>query len=263
MRASTSPPETVGVEPADLYRAREVPGVVERRPERTVRSTWTGTFTQARGIRQGSAVSKGARVGVVRTCASPTGADPPAAAPPCRVEWHVIRAPVAGTITALAGREIAKGADTVRIRPPGYVIRATVTDPAAVYDLMRPPTTAKTRILGGPAGFVVRYERRSYDPTDGSVTLTLAVPDEVRVVEGLRTSTAFVVSRRTAVPTLPLTAVQGTTGTGQVVVVDGDRLVVTPVKLGQHDGSRVEVNGLPAATRLLRYPLASDFLASP
>ena len=284
MRASTSPAQTVGVEQADLYRAREVAGVVERRPERTVRSRWTGTFTPARGLRKGSVVTKRARVGALRTCATTSGIDPaatgtnpeamgtepaangrePAATGPvCRVEWHVVRASVAGTITALTGAEVADGGTLVRIRPPGYVIRATVTDPAALYDLMRPPRTAKTRIVGGPAGFTVRFERRVYNAADGSVVLVLAVPDDVSVVEGLRTSTAFVVSRRTDVPTLPMTAVQGTTGAGQVVVVEGGRTEVTPVELGQHDGARVEVTGLPAGTRVLRFPLASDFLVGP
>ena len=283
VRATTSPPQTVSVERADLYRAREVPGVVELRPERTVRSAWTGTFTHARGIRKGSVVSKGSRVGVIRTCATPsatapelsdstadvqskatTGADPAATTPTCQPQWHAVRAPVAGAVTALTRAPVAEGAEVVRIRPPGYVIRATVTDPAAVYDLMRPPRTGKTRIVGGPAGFTVRFERRTYDPADGSVGLVLAVPDTITVVEGLRTSTAFVVSRRTDVPTLPVTAVQGTTGAGQVVVVDdGGHHVVTSVKLGQHDGSRVEVTGLPAGSRVLRFPLASDFLTTP
>lgn len=271
VRASTSPAETVGVEKADLYRAREVPGVVELRPERTVRSSWSGTFTHAPGIRKGSVVGKGARVGVIRTCATPTPttpeaaavAEPAAATPPCRVEWHVVRAAVAGTITALVGTEVSDSADVARIRPPGYLIRATVTDPAALYDLMRPPRTAKARVLGGPAGFAVRFEQRIYNPADGSVVLVLAVPDDITVVEGLRTSTAFVVGRRTDVPTLPVTAVQGTTDAGRVVVVDGDHTTVTPVKLGQHDGTRVEVTGLPATARVLRYPLATDFLGAP
>jgi biotin carboxyl carrier protein len=281
VRASTSPAETVGLEKADLYRAREVPGVVELRPERTVRSSWSGTFTHAPGIRKGSVVGKGARVGAIRACASPTspevtseptadpqadaaaGPEPAAATPTCRIEWHVVRAPVAGTIAALTGAEVTDGAEVARIRPPGYVIRATVTDPAALYDLMRPPRTAKARVLGGPAGFTVRFERRVYTAGDGSVVLVLAVPDDVTVVEGLRTSTAFVVGRRSDVPTLPVTAVQGTTGAGQVVVVDGERTTVTPVQLGQHDGTRVEVTGLPAGARVLRFPLVSDFLGAP
>jgi hypothetical protein len=278
VRASTSSAETVGVEEADLYRAREVAGVVEQRAERALRSAWTGRFTRAPGIRKGGTVRTGARVGTVRVCVTATqpgaqtsgestpatAADPAAVATPtCHAHWHVVRAAVAGTITALTGEQVMEGADVVRIRPPGYVIRATVTDPAAMYDLMRPPPTGKTRILGGPAGFTVRYEGRTYDPADGSVVLLLAVPGDVAVVEGLRTSTAFVVSRRSDVPTLPVTAVQGTTGVGQVVVVDADRRVVTPVKLGQHDGSRVEVTGLPVAARVLRFPLASDFLAAP
>ena len=290
VRATTSPPETVGVEKADLYRAREVAGVVERRPERTVRSAWSGMFTRARGLHTGSVVSKGARVGDIRTCATTgpntpegpsdstadlqseatSGTDPAATASgpeattsACLVEWHVVRASVAGAITALTGAEVTDGATLVAIRPPGYVIRATVTDPAALYDLMRPPRTAKTRVVGGPAGFTVRFERRVYNAADGSVVLVLAVPDDVTVVEGLRTSTAFVVSRRIDVPTLPVTAVQGTTGAGQVVVVEGGRTEVTPVELGQHDGSRVEVTGLPTGARVLRFPLASDFLVGP
>ncbi|GAA2169841.1 hypothetical protein GCM10009845_37630 [Pedococcus bigeumensis] len=299
VRASSSPPETVVVEKADLYRAREVAGVVERRPERVVRSPWSGTFTPARGLGRGSTVGKGATVGVIRTCAMPgpaaavssgatadtggapapsgastgtgtdagtaTGTGLEAATATCAPRWHAVRAPVGGSVTALpgSGAQTTEGAAVLRIRPPGYVIRATVTDPAALYDLMRPPQTARSRIVGGPAGFTVRFERRTYDPADGSVVLVLAVPADIVVVEGLHTSTAFVVSRRTDVPTLPVTAVQGTTGSGRVVVVDGDRPVVTSVRLGQHDGSRVEVRGLPAAARVLRFPLASDFLAAP
>lgn len=277
VRASASAPETVGVEKSDLYRAREVAGVVEQRPERAVRSAWTGTFTPTRGLRRGSVVRPGTQVGTVRVCVptpEPTAASAgataavatgpaTAATPACHEHWYAVRTPVAGTVTTVAGAPVTEGAEVVRIRPPGFVIRATVTDPAALYDLMRPPPTGKTRILGGPAGFSVRYEARTYDPTDGSVELVLAVPDDVDVVEGLRTSTAFVVSRRTDVPTLPVTAVQGTSGVGQVVVVDDGTRVVTAVTLGQHDGARIEVTGLPAAARVLRFPLASDFLAAP
>jgi len=205
----------------------------------------------------------GAEPAAMGTEPAANGREPEATGPVCRVEWHVVRASVAGTITALTGAEVADGGTLVRIRPPGYVIRATVADPAALYDLMRPPRTGRTRIVGGPAGFTVRFERRVYNAADGSVVLVLAVPDDVSVVEGLRTSTAFVVSRRTDVPTLPVTAVQGTTGAGQVVVVEGGRTEVTPVELGQHDGARVEVTGLPAGTRVLRFPLASDFLVGP
>ena len=286
VRASAGAAETVGVEKADLYRAREVPGVVEQRPERSVRSAWTGTFAEAPGIRKGRTVRKGSLLGTVRTCVAPARSAPEAAtnstsetatggsltepaddagttAPGCLPRWHAVRAPVAGTITALADADVTQGATLASLRPPGFVIRATVTDPAALYDLMRPPSTGRTRILGGPAGFTVRYERRTYDPQDGSVVLVLAVPDEITVIEGLRTSTAFVVSRRTAVPTLPVTAVQGTTGVGQVVVVEGGRSVVTSVKLGQHDGARVEVTGLAEGALVLRFPLASDFVHSP
>ena len=290
VRATTDPAETVGVEKADLYRAREVAGVVERRPERTVRSRWTGTFTHAPGIRKGSVVGEGARLGAIRTCvttspstpqvssdsattpqpaattgtdAAAKGTDLAATTPTCLVRWHVVRASVAGAVTALTGTEVIEGGTVVRIRPPGFIIRATVTDPAALYDLMRPPRTARTRVVGGPAGFTVRFERRVYNAADGSVVLVLAVPADITVVEGLRTSTAFVVSRRTDVPTLPITAVQGTTGAGQVVVVEGGRTSVTSVELGQHDGSRVEVTGLPAGARVLRFPLASDFLEGP
>ena len=193
----------------------------------------------------------------------PPGAAPPPAPKPHKPGTTGRGGPAAaGTITAMTGQQVTEGADVVRIRLPGFVIRATVTDPASLYDLMRPPPTGTTRILGGPAGFIVRYEGRTYDPTDGSVQLVLAVPGEIEVVEGLRTSTAFVVSRRADVPTLPVTAVQGTTGVGQVVVVDGGTRVVTPVKLGQHDGTRVEVTGLHAGARVLRFPLASDFLTA-
>lgn len=281
---------TVGVEEADLYRARQVEGVVEKRPERAVRSPWTGAFRRAAGVRSGTAVGKGALLGTVRTCEAPTesapqqsrgasadatspsapatdpsseptatGADSPATTVTCLSRARPVRAPVAGMITSVADGDVTAGATVATVRPPGYVIRATVTDPAALYDLMRPPSTGKSRVVGGPAGFTVRYERRTYDPSDGSVTMVLAVPADVAVIEGLHTSTAFVVSRRTAVPTLPVTAVQGTTGVGQVVVVEGGRTTVTSVELGQHDGARVEVTGLPQGARVLRFPLASDF----
>jgi hypothetical protein len=280
-RATATLPATVGLEKADLYRVREVAGVVELRPPRPQRSTRAGAFTRAPGLRSGAVVRRGDPLGTVRTCdaasaavaAPTTGSFTPSAAPShgaadattptCSPRWHAVTATVSGTLTELSDGQVAKGATVGVVRPAGYVIRATVTDQAALYDLMKPPPTGRTRIVGGPAGFTVRFERRTYDPADGAVELTLAVPTGITVVEGLRTSTAFVVGRRTAVPTLPISAVQGTTGVGQVVVLRNGRPQVTSVELGQHDGERIEVRGLPSGARVVRFPLASDFTTAP
>ncbi|MGL4744515.1 MAG: hypothetical protein ACRCXL_09025 [Dermatophilaceae bacterium] len=260
----------MSIETADLYRTRDVEGTVERVAAASIAAPIAGDFDPADGIKVGVAVEKGTRLGVVlvtcETAAPPVeiesdrGADSLSA---CTEKRHTVRANVTGTVEQVSNGAVELAATVVTVRPPGYVIRAEVSDPKTVYDLRRPPSTAKARIVGGPAGFTVRFLARRYDSDSGKVELILAVPTSVDVVEGVRAQAAFVIARRSAVPTLPVTAVQGSDGTGQVVVVDGDDRRVAAVTLGQYDTGRVEVTGLPPGARVLRFPLAADFAAGP
>jgi hypothetical protein len=129
-----------------------------------------------------------------------------------------------------------------------------------LYTFADPPDTGKAEIVGGPSGFTVHYDRRSYDRGSGQTTVWVRMPRDVEVFAGLKAVVVFVTDVQDDVLTLPLSAVRGRSGAGQVVVVDGQGgQAPTDVALGVSDDAYVEVADLPEDTEVLLYPLESDF----
>lgn len=105
---------------------------------------------------------------------------------------------------------------------------------------------------------------RAMQPSSSGVTLRCEIPDDVRVAPGMTGTMVLQLDDPTTTEALPVTAVVGTAGQGQVVVVqdDGDTELRT-VKLGVSDIYYIEITGGLAPTEtVLQNPTQSDFAQS-
>ena len=157
--------------------------------------------------------------------------------------------------------EVTSGTPLASIQPPGFHIRLPVTDPAALYSFVSPPHRGRAQIIGGPAGFPVRFERTVHQRDSDQVTVYVALPKKIRAFAGLHAVVVFVTATRSMVPTLPNSAVQGHSGNGEIVTLNATgKHHVTQVRIGAADGDYVEVSGVPEGMTVLLYPLNSDFV---
>lgn len=95
----------------------------------------------------------------------------------------------------------------------------------------------------------------------GGVTMRCEIPDDVRVVAGLTGTMVLTMEEPTEAMALPVTAVVGSEGQGQVVVVGEDGATsVRPVELGRSDIFWIEVTGgLEEGDQVLEFPTQFDF----
>jgi hypothetical protein len=95
----------------------------------------------------------------------------------------------------------------------------------------------------------------------GGVTMRCEIPDDVRVVAGLTGTMVLTMEEPTEAMALPVTAVVGSEGQGQVVVVDEDGATsIRPVELGISDIFWIEVTGgLEEGDQVLEFPTQFDF----
>ncbi len=140
-----------------------------------------------------------------------------------------------------------------------FLIDAPIADDDLAYRLLDPPLGVKALIAGGPAGFDCPWAGLGVGG-DGVATMRCRVPAEVRVAAGLSGTMVLQVGPLVTAQALPLTAVLGESGQGQVVVVNADGTrTVTPVTLGAADAIHIEITGglAPDAT-VIEYPTQRD-----
>jgi hypothetical protein len=220
-----------------------------------------------------------------------TGVDVTAPIPPIATDQRA-------TVT-LAERTIAPvvSGDGSVMRDPDHD-RWLLVAPAATadvaYRLLDPPTGVKALIDGGPAGFDCAWAglgqpdgsdaapaatpvgeameaflpaAAGEGPSDpggaatGGVTIRCAIPDDVRVVTGLTGTMVLQLAPPTEALALPVSAVVGSEGQGQVVVVHDDGTTeVHAVEIGAADTFWVEITGgLEPGERVLEFPTQFDF----
>jgi len=217
-------------------------------------------------VSAGQAVSAGQEILKLRAeVANPDGT--------AGTKWAVVKAPAAGTLssfTALVGQSFAVGDAVGQVAPPTFHLTGSIP-PEQLYRLITRPADGQVTINGGPAPFtctgltiVSPLAGSTSTPgggTDGGAapsggpTIRCNVPAEVTVFSGL--SAELVVAGGVAenVLVVPITAVEGASGTGNVYAVlpDGGT-EVREVTLGLNDGVNVEVTGgLAAGDEILEF----------
>ena len=253
------------MEQRDIYSTIRLEGIVEAYDAVPVPAAKAGNFVPAAGLANGRSVTPGATIGKIEVCApAATAAAAPSPAPEgqaqCTITRTNVTAPVGGVLSGLYPQAVAAGAPVAAVQPPGFHAKLPVVEPSALFSFRTPPKTGKAELIGGPAGFVVTYENLVYVKDSGAVNVYASIPGDVPAFAGLRAVVVFVTSVKDKVPTLPLSAVRGRAGSGQVVVLEPDgRKRTAGVAIGAADDAYVEVTGLDPALDVLLYPLESDF----
>lgn len=177
-------------------------------------------------------------------------------------EWDYATAPVSGTLssfTALVGQQFSVGDPVGQVAPPGFEVSGSIP-PEQLYRLIERPADAQVTINGGPAPFTCTNllittplpgagtgtgsTPGQAGETPSGPTVTCTVPGDVTVFSGLSAEIVIAGGIATDVLVVPITAVEGAAGTGNVYFVLPDGSTETrEVTLGLGDGVNVEVTG--------------------
>lgn len=155
-----------------------------------------------------------------------------------------ILAPEAGDLSEIAvikGQQVSVGGDVVTLSPARYHLVAAV-EPVQLYRLVNTPAEATVTITGGPAPFACTGVQVQVT-ADGGASVRCAIPADQTVFAGLPAQMDLALGQVDDAIVVPVTAVQGGSGSG-VVWVDageGGEPEERTVKLGVNDGTIVEV----------------------
>jgi macrolide-specific efflux system membrane fusion protein len=182
------------------------------------------------------------------------------------VDYETVLAPIAGTLTsftALKGQQFTVGGAVGQVAPPSFHVSGSIP-PEQLYRLIDRPADAQVTINGGPAPFTCTgLSITSSLPGSGSgggdsgtgggtgagtptggPQVRCAVPADVVVFAGLTAEIVIAGGIAENVLVIPITAVEGGGGTGNVYFVLPDGTTETrEVTLGLNDGVNVEVTG--------------------
>jgi len=190
-------------------------------------------------------------------------------------KWEIVTAPVAGTLSSfptLVGQQFAVGAPVGQIAPPGFHVTGSIP-PEQLYRLIERPADAQVTINGGPAPFTctglsITSPLPGATSGDGGTpgagpgtapsggpTVRCVVPSDVVVFAGLVAQIVIAGGVAEDVLVVPITAVEGSAGTGNVYFVLADGTTeLRPVTLGLSDGINVEVTeGLDEGDLILQF----------
>lgn len=219
----------IAVERGSVVNALSLSGNVARDEAYPVRGEITGTVLAVH-VGDGASVAAGQKIYTIRQ-------DDP------KKDIDVL-APEAGDVSELAlvkGQPIAVGAETYTLTPARYHLLATV-EPVQLYRLVNAPTEAAVTITGGPAPFTCTGVRVQVS-TEGTASVRCAIPADQVVFAGLPATMDLALGQVDDALVVPVTAVQGGAGTGNVWVDAGDGAEPEEraVTLGVNDGTMVEV----------------------
>ncbi len=155
-----------------------------------------------------------------------------------------VLAPEAGEVTGVAlvkGQMSSVGTEIYTLTPARYHLLATV-EPVQLYRLVNAPSEASVTITGGPAPFVCSGVRVQVS-AEGTASVRCAIPADQVVFAGLPATMDLALGQVDDALVVPVTAVQGGAGSGNVWVDagDGSDPEERPVTLGVNDGAMVEV----------------------
>ncbi|WP_394770079.1 hypothetical protein [Lacisediminihabitans sp.] len=177
----------------------------------------------------------------------------------------------AGTLSSfpvIVGQIVAVGDAVGQVAPPTFSVTGSLS-PEQQYRLLNQPTEATVAITGGPAPFActgltisTAVAGAAADPTvgdaggaAGGTSVRCAVPAGVKVFGGLSATLTISGGVADKVLIVPVTAVEGSAGTGTVYTQKGDGSTEKhAVGLGLTDGSNVEITtGLKAGDKVLQF----------
>lgn len=219
----------VSVERGSVVNALTLNGNIARDDAYPLRSEINGTVTAVH-VGEGATVAAGQKLFTVKQ-------DDPA-------KVVDVLAPEAGDLTELAvvkGQTTTVGTELVTLTPARYHLLATV-EPVQLYRLVNAPAEASVTITGGPAPFTCTGVRVRVTE-DGTASVSCAIPADQTVFAGLPAQLDLALGQVDDALVIPVTAVQGGSGTGTVWVDagDGSEPQERPVTLGVNDGSMVQV----------------------
>ncbi|WP_260857411.1 biotin/lipoyl-binding protein [Microbacterium sp. 1.5R] len=217
------------VERGSVVNALSLDGNIARDEEYPVRSEITGTVLAVH-VADGAAVAAGQKLFTIRQDEPKKDID--------------VLAPEAGDVSQIAlvkGQATSVGTETYTMTPARYHLLATV-EPVQLYRLVDAPTEASVAITGGPAPFACTGVRVQVS-TDGTASVRCAIPADQVVFAGLPATMDLAVGQVDDALVIPVTAVQGGAGTGNVWVDagDGGDPEERAVELGISDGTMVQV----------------------
>jgi len=219
----------VAVERGSVVNELSLSGNVARDEDYTVRSEITGTVTAVH-VGEGATVAAGQKLFTVKQDEPKKDID--------------VLAPEAGEVSEIAlvkGQTTSVGTETYKITPARYHVLATV-EPVQLYRLVNAPTDASVTITGGPAPFTCTGVRVEVS-AEGTASVRCAVPAAQVVFAGLPAALDLALGQVDDALVIPVTAVQGGSGTGNVWVDSGDGSdpEERAVTLGVNDGTIVEI----------------------
>ncbi|MGW8484238.1 efflux RND transporter periplasmic adaptor subunit [Microbacterium sp. NPDC055903] len=155
-----------------------------------------------------------------------------------------IVAPEAGEVTDIAlvkGQMTSVGEEIATLTPARYHLLATV-EPVQLYRLVDAPSEATVTITGGPAPFACTGVKVEVS-AEGTASVRCAIPVDQTVFAGLPAQLDLAIGQVDDALVVPVTAVQGGSGTGVVWVDAGEGAEPEErtVSLGVNDGVLVEV----------------------
>lgn len=143
-----------------------------------------------------------------------------------------------------------------------WLLTASIQPADVAYHLLETPVGIKARIDGGPSGFDCEWIGLGRSP-EGGVAASCRIPETVKVAEGMTGTMVIQLSESQRVSGLPITAVLGSEGMGQVIVVTNGARELRTVTIGTHDDMHVEiVSGLVPGEEVLEFPTQLDVNAA-
>lgn len=180
------------------------------------------------------------------------------------IDYETVVSPTAGVLsifTALVGQTFVVGDDLGKVAPPTFNVSGPIA-PEQQYRLLNRPTEAQVSITGGPApftcgGLTITAPVAATDAgaAPASPIVRCAIPGDVTVFAGLAAELTLAGGVAADVLTVPITAVEGSSRTGNVyfVLTDGST-ESRPVTLGLNDGINIEiVEGLAEGDMILQF----------
>lgn len=191
---------------------------------------------------------------------------------------------VLSDLPVLVGQLVSVGEVVAQVAPPSFSVTGSLA-PAQQYRLLNKPTEARVAITGGPAAFTCTgltittplagsgggtgsgsgagdgspsssSGSTGGSTTGGSTTVRCAIPAEMIVFGGLAAKMTISGGVAVGVLVAPITAVEGSAGTGVVYVADpkGGKPTTKKVGLGINDGQQVQItDGVAAGDMILEF----------